>query len=539
MKHSAALLVCLLLLVAGPVSGQWQGDGRPLTMAEPAEWTSMSDALLADTNRQVRHVTGGNFIAGWAAYDSEVLLFPYLLVQHVPYTTLDETDRPTHRLDERGMMQLIGRLVRSLNTPEALPDDINLLTFSETYGSDQVRLVHLESGGAFVLTGTIPLGDGSGEIDYHTSGVLGREGAAFATVFSIEGLDLLRPAIDGAAETLAFTEGADWDALPERDPGVVGFLPPADEPLPQDAVLVGDGRFGFVPAQGFFPMSADRFDPRAELMLNALPEALREVSFGQVLTRTPASRRVSHPWAASAFLPWSAAGIEGPLVFQLTKAQWASVLGKLTGLDDATLRGWLGEADQDPARAEIAGEVQGDASPWVLVSALTARGRLEMKQSAMLDGEQMTRRLTLVMGVDGLAVFVSQAYADADGDEVSALQRMSGSMRFAGGGRLVDVPPAGLAQDGNTPGEQGGGEGNGPGEEGGSSDAAPTPDPNAAPTAPTESATDSNSAALPYVLGGLGLVFVGVVVIVVITTHQKAARQREKARARRERREAQ
>lgn len=537
MKFAVPMLVCVVSLFAGAAHAQWASDSAPLTMTPPNEWAAMDDALLADTNRQVRHVTGGNFIAGWTAYESEVLLFPYLLVQHVPYTTLEETHRPTHALDERGVLQLIGRLIRSLGVPDPLPGDIDLLTFSEAYGSDQVRLVHLEADGSFVLTGAIPLGDGSGSIAYHTAGVLGRTGAAFATVFTLDDLAALRPVIDNAAATLAFAEGEAWGDLPERDPGVVGFLPPPDEPLPQGALLVGEGRAGFVEGEGFFAMASGRFDPQDALLMDALPTALRGVAFEQVLTRTPTSQRITHPWSAGAFVPWSEMGVAGPLAYQLTQAQWATLIGKLIGLDDATVVGWLGGADAGDARSEIAGTAQGDAQPWVLVGADTEHGRLDMHQRTTLEGEQMLRRLTLVVGVDGLAVFVSQAYADAGGDEAQALRGMADSLRFVGGGRLVDVPPASSAAEADgTPAGPEGEPADAAGPAGG--DAALADAPGAADADAPAAETSGDFNALPFVLGGLGLVFVLIIAIVVWTSHQKAVRRREKARERRERRES-
>ena len=52
---------------------------------------------------------------------------------------------------------------------------------------------------------------------------------------------------------------------------------------------------------------------------------------------------------------------------------------------------------------------------------------------------------------------------------------------------------------------------------------------------PKPVAPSGSPLALPLVLGGLAVVFIGIVVAVVVTSHAKAKRQREKVRARRER----
>lgn len=546
------MLLALLLALVSPVSAahaQWQSEDPPLSLTPPAGWDRMSEGLLAETNRTVRHVTEGPFIVGYQAYEADTLLFPYLLVQYTSYESLAEEHRPTFQLDERGMLALVGRLVRSWNVPDELPEGMDVAGFGEAYGNGQARLVSVDAEGRFTISGALPLRDGSGQTDFVTVGRLGREGVAYATVFTNEGAGAIREVARGPLDTLAFAEGAGLDGLPERDTGVVGFLPPPAEPLPANAVLVHNGVFGFVPGTGYTPQPAGSFDPSTPLLTSALPAALRGQVIEQVLTRTPTSRRITHPWAASAFAPWATVGVDGPLARQPTQAEWASTISALIGLDDTVVSAWLGDADQDPARPEIAGAAAEGEEPWVLLAANTAAGRIDLKQSVMLEGEAMTRRLTLVVGVEGLAVFVSQAYADAGEDELAVLTGMADTMRFAGGSRLVDLPPVGeegVGSDANGENRGTAGEGEetaAPGETLGAEDETTegtSATANASGAAgdlgdDTRPPNNGSGIALPLIIGLMVVVFVGIAVAVGISNHKKAQQRREKARARRER----
>lgn len=545
MRRMLLALLLVSLLPAFAAQAQWRSEDPPLSLTPPNGWSSMGGELLGHTNRTVSHVIDGPFIAGYQAYENQTLLFPYLLVQYVPYTTLEEAHRPTYRLDEPAQLQLIARLVGGLNAPVPLPEATTVDAFTRTYGTDQVRLVRLAGGGVFELAGALPLRDGSGQTDYVTVGKLGREGVAYVTVFSNEGAGGIDDVARGSLQTLAFGDGMGFDALPERDTGVVGFLPPPVEPMAPGTVFAGQGAFGFVPADGFFTLEDEGVDYGAPLLNGALPEALRGLVFERVVTRTPTSRRITHPWAAAGLASWESLGLAGPLQRRPTLDDWAQVVSLLIGLPPRVIAERLAGLAADPGLdPEIAGETGADREPpWVARLGWVGEGRLTLTRRAAApddDGLLVTRSVTLVGGVEGVAVLVSQAYADSGIDVQDALSQMADSLRFDGGGRLVDLPPAGDEADVQ-------------------SQPAETPDPaNAVEPDPTDAdiendtpaLTDSASppadtgftqdsadgtAALPIILGGLGLVFVGIAVVVVVTSHRKAQRRREKARARRER----
>ncbi|MEM9415459.1 MAG: hypothetical protein AAGA29_08290 [Planctomycetota bacterium] len=248
---------------------QWEDEMYGLRMDEPGHWFAMSEALLGRTNQEVRHITGGvPFLAGYQPYEAERLVFPYMLVQFMPYTELPEPYRPQYRLGEYGMLQLISRLVPAIQAPDPLPELTNTHNYARAYGGELVRLDHLDPDGRFVLIGTIPMADGQGRIAYYTVGALGREGVAYMTIFTrdprdhlvesemfqVEFFGELLPVIESMGTALAFIGDAGWTGLPERDPEeVAGSLSPGD-PAP------GDGSPTKIPGAAPAPGPAGQID---------------------------------------------------------------------------------------------------------------------------------------------------------------------------------------------------------------------------------------------------------------------------------------
>ncbi len=532
--------LALLLCAALPGRSQpWTDDAHHLTMTPPAQWMEMPGVVLDEARRSVRHVTGGGYRGGYQFNDAQVLLFPYVLLQYTPYSTLPDAHRPTHQLDEAGALQLIARLVPALRAPDPLPLGMSAAAFAEQTRSETLSLARFEADGRFELTGRIPFADGDGAIAYHTVGRLGRDGVAFATVFTDADIATLMPVVEQSLRTLAFTDGYGYAGLPEDDPGVAGFLPPVAEPLPADALRMGDGVFGLVPADDFVPLSVGAFRRDDPLLLAAVPQLLRDgLVLETVLTRTPSSTRITTPWAAAAFVPWERWGLEAAPDRRPGLVAWAEIVAQALRREPGEVRAHLERyVSADSEFVPMLGP-EGADNPegWRLEAADVARGRFVLMQRLPdpVDPQFTLRRvLTLQGGASGVALFVTQGYDDA---EWSAQAAIAESIRFIGGERLVDLPPA----------ESTGGLGPQSPPQAGPGDERPvTPEPAAgapgsaggsAADPPAESTEDpGGSLALPLVIGGLLLVFVVIAVLVVISSHRQATRRREKARARRER----
>lgn len=226
-----ALVICVLLTGSAAWAEDWQSDRYHLSMQGPNQWEPMDAALIAKANAQVSHVTGRGFIAGFALYDSDTLLFPYLLVQFKPYDAMPEADRPAAQLDERGKLELLYKLI-PFGQRGPLPEGIDTPQFIDRFGNPHARLVRLEDDGRFDFAGKIPHETGGDPIRYHTHGLIGKDGVALATVFSIEAFDDLAPVIANELRTLRFDEGFGFAALPEA--------PPPGEPTDNDDPRTGD-----------------------------------------------------------------------------------------------------------------------------------------------------------------------------------------------------------------------------------------------------------------------------------------------------------
>ncbi|MFN3167941.1 MAG: hypothetical protein ACE37H_12855 [Phycisphaeraceae bacterium] len=247
MRHDNRPIRCvlafaLLAVCVGPVRAQaWQTEDGRLSMQPPAEWDAFEPSLLEAANKQVRHVTGRSFIAGYARGTSAgtTLIFPYLLVQYEPYADLPEADRPASKPDLPGKLELLTRIVDAMKPADDLPDAIDLETFAQQFGSELVRPLAMTDDGRFDLAGDIPTQDGSEPIRYHTHGVMGKDGVAMVTVFGGERFDQLDPVIQGPLRTLAFAEGHAYADLPDAPP-------PGDGP---DAESSDGGTPGTEPAE--------------------------------------------------------------------------------------------------------------------------------------------------------------------------------------------------------------------------------------------------------------------------------------------------
>lgn len=539
------LCIVLLLLAALPGRSQpWTDETHHLTMTPPQRWNAMPGVVLEEARQSVRHVTGGGYLGGYQFNDAQVLLFPYVLIQYTPYTTLDDNHRPTHQLDEFETLELIARLVPTLRAPDPLPEGMDLAAFIEQTRSAMLSLARLDDSGGFELTGQIPFANGEGAITYYTVGRLGRSGVAYATVFTDENISALMPAVEQSLRTLAFTEGYGFADLPQDDPGVAGFLPPVAEPLPADALRLGDGVFGLVPAGAFVPLPAGAFGREDPVLLSAVPGALRAgLDLERVFTRTPSSARITTPWAAAAFVPWEQWGLEASPERRPGMPAWADVVAQAVGREPGEVRDHL-----ERYLAEGAAFVPlfgpggvDDAQAWRLEQADPHRGRFVLVQRMPdpVDAQYTLRRvLTLQAGASGVALLATQGYDDAADTEWAVLTAMAESIRFVGGERLADLPPA----DGATPAS--------PQDDQAPGDALPSAvDPQAGGGAGVEDETaetpadgssedagdPGDSLALPLVIGGLVLVFLVIAAVVVVSSHRQAVRRRERARARRER----
>jgi hypothetical protein len=189
-------------------------------MQPPAEWDAFEPSLLEAANKQVRHVTGRSFIAGYAHGTSAgtTLIFPYLLIQYEPYADLPEADRPTAKLDLAGKLGLLTRVVDAMRPADDLPESIDIDTFAQQFGSDLLRPLAMTDDGRFDLAGTIPAVDGSDPIRYHTHGVMGKDGVALVTVFAGARFDEMGPVNEGPLRTLQFDAGFAYADLPDAPP---------------------------------------------------------------------------------------------------------------------------------------------------------------------------------------------------------------------------------------------------------------------------------------------------------------------------------
>lgn len=215
-------LFTLLLFCAWHSDAQaWQDERYHLSMQQPGDWLPMNADLIAQTNAQVSHVTGRGFIAGYALRDTTTLVFPYMLIQYKPYTALPKDYRPQAKLGEQGKLELLYALVGAFRQRGPLPDNIDTPQFIDRFGNDHARLTRLEADGRFDFAGKIPHEVGQDPIRYHTHGVLGKDGIAFTTVFTIDDYAALTPLINNEMRSLAFAEGLGYDALPDEAPASV------------------------------------------------------------------------------------------------------------------------------------------------------------------------------------------------------------------------------------------------------------------------------------------------------------------------------
>jgi hypothetical protein len=214
-------VVVLLVLFATPIADAQalEDDRYHLSMQNPTDWLPMSAELLAQTNAQVSHVTGRGFIAGYMLNEADTLVFPYMLVQFKPYNALPEEVQPVAKLDERGQLELLYALVGAFRQSGPLPDTIDMPQFIDRFGNDFARLNRLEvDEGRFDFAGKIPHEVGETPIKYHTHGVLGKDGIAITTVFTIEGFSGLTEVIQNDMRTLTFADGFTMAALPDEAP---------------------------------------------------------------------------------------------------------------------------------------------------------------------------------------------------------------------------------------------------------------------------------------------------------------------------------
>lgn len=218
-RHFWVLSLLSLLFCTWSATAQtWENDRYHLSMQQPTDWLPMSKALLAQTNATISHVTGRGFIAGFALNEADTLVFPYMLVQFKPYTALPSHARPTAKLDERGKLELLYTLVGAFGRHGPLPQTIDTPQFIDRFGSDLAQLVRLEDDGRFDFTGKIPHQAGQDPIHYHTHGIIGKDGIALASVFTIEDFTGLTYVIQNDMRTLSFAQGFTADALPDQPP---------------------------------------------------------------------------------------------------------------------------------------------------------------------------------------------------------------------------------------------------------------------------------------------------------------------------------
>ena len=233
------LVQALLLSIALPASAErWADADLHLSLEAPQDWQPFDPSLLDTANKQVRHVTGHRFIAGYALNNNtgSTLVFPYLLIQFKPYTELIEADRPTAGLTTRDKLILLSRLIEAFKISEPLPESIDIDAFASKFNSELIKLVSLTDDGRFDLTGTIRPQNNDSDflIHYHTHGVIGKDGIAIVSLFESERFEALAPLIQGALRTLSFDPGFTIAELPAP------VLEPADPTSPDTNANPGD-----------------------------------------------------------------------------------------------------------------------------------------------------------------------------------------------------------------------------------------------------------------------------------------------------------
>lgn len=216
LSHDRASLTFLLLLMAclltQPAHAQdWRHDPTHLSMTPPNLWLTMDSAKLALANQKVSHITGTEFIGGFEMSDApNVLVFPYMLVQFKPYNLLPEGYLPVLKpaTDYQRIMLAI-RMTGAFKLKNPLHHGITTQQFIDGQSGVYATLVSLDDNGNFALNGTIPQEDGSGEIQFHTHGVMGKHGVALVTLFGSDHqfFEKLGPLIEGPMKTLAFDPG--------------------------------------------------------------------------------------------------------------------------------------------------------------------------------------------------------------------------------------------------------------------------------------------------------------------------------------------
>lgn len=221
------ILLSLLCGTTNASAQAWENERYHLSMQSPTDWVAMNDALLAQTNASVSHVTGRGFIAGYALRDTSTLVFPYMLVQYKPYSALPERYRPLAKPDERGQLELLYAMVGAFRQRGELPADIDTPQFIDQFGNDHARLNRLEDGGRFDFAGKIPHEIGNDPIRYHTHGIFGKDGVAMVSVFTIDNFSSFNELIQNEMRTLKFKTGFGIDALPDE--------PPKPEPIDESA----------------------------------------------------------------------------------------------------------------------------------------------------------------------------------------------------------------------------------------------------------------------------------------------------------------
>ncbi len=238
---AARLLACIVIALLGAcpaAADAWQDERYHLSMQPPDDWVPMSDALLAQTNAQVSHLTGRGFIAGYAFHETDTLVFPYMLVQFKPYTTLPARYHPVAKLDERDRLELLYALVSAFRELGPLPETIDTPQFIDQFGNKHARLIRLDDDGRFDFTGQIPHEKGQVPIHYHTHGIPGRDGIALVSVFTIDDFSGLTYVIQNEMRTLGFDAGFGADALPDEPPAPVPTSPesPTESTLDNEPV---------------------------------------------------------------------------------------------------------------------------------------------------------------------------------------------------------------------------------------------------------------------------------------------------------------
>lgn len=217
------------LVVEPAGDGEFNSNLYKFGLKFPAGWNEFDEELMLYANEKVQHLTGLGYVAGASKKisASTALVFPYMLVQFRPYSNIDHLQnvRPTSSLmtDHQKLMLLLW-MTFAFDIEGNLPPNTTIDQFKANYSTDRSRLVAF-NGDRFDITGVIPYQDKSGFIQYHTHGVLGKDGIANVTVFATQDFDRLAPIIDGTMRTLAFDHEASLAALPATPPAQTAPAP--------------------------------------------------------------------------------------------------------------------------------------------------------------------------------------------------------------------------------------------------------------------------------------------------------------------------